>query len=188
MSIDPYAVINTMERCGSRLCISFNRSRPLRSGRLTSSNNKSKGCSPNFASPDSPVPALETPYPSLVSSISRPSRISDSSSTTRIEPLDMDRFPYRGELNMERSALPGCRTHIDFSGVLFDNAVAHRKTEARAAAAGFGGEERIENAVNVLAWNARAGIGNLDFDAAIVRGGAHLEHSAAGHSVARVEK
>src|ERR1700676_3835958 len=188
MSIDPYAVINTMERCGSRLCISFSRSRPLRSGRLTSSNNKSKGCSPNFASPDSPVPALETPYPSPVSRSSSPSRISDSSSTTRIEPLDMNRFPDRGQLDVKRSAFAHRRPHIDLSGMFFNDSVTHRQPQSGSAAARLGGEKWIEYPVDVLARNPRAGIHDFYFHTSIVCRGAHFQHSSAGHRVARIQK
>ena len=47
ISIEPYAVIRTMESSGSRPRISRSRSRPLRSGRLTSSSRRSNGCSSN---------------------------------------------------------------------------------------------------------------------------------------------
>src|SRR6266852_7033531 len=154
MSMEPYAVIKTTERWGSRRWISFRRSRPLRSGRLTSSSSKSKGRSSSLARPDSPVLALDTPYPSLVSSSSRPSRISDSSSITRIEPLGMDCFPERGKLNVEGCALSGGRTYIDFSSMFFDYTVADGQAQACAAAVRFGGEKWVENAMNVLAGNA----------------------------------
>src|ERR1700682_930267 len=180
--------MSTTERWGSRRRISFSSSRPLRSGRLTSSSNKSKGRSSSLARPDSPVPALETPEPSLVSSSSRPSRISDSSSITRIEPLGMDCFPERGELNVEGCALSGGRAYIDLSCMLFDYTVAHGQAQACAAAVGFGGEEGIEDARNVLAGNAGAGVGDFNFDAAIVGGGADFEHTAGRHGVASVQK
>ncbi len=44
-------------------------------------------------------------YPSVLSRSSRPSRISDSSSTTRMEPLDMNRFPRHREFKPEGGAL-----------------------------------------------------------------------------------
>src|SRR5450755_132234 len=117
-----------------------------------------------------------------------PSRISDSSSTTRMEPLDMDRFPYRGEFDVEGCALAGGGADINFSSVLFDYAVADRQPQAGAAPAGFGGEKRIENAMDVFARNARASVHNFHFNAPVMRGGAHFQHSAAGHGVARVQE
>src|SRR4029077_9285534 len=101
---------------------------------------------------------------------SRPSRISDSSSTTRMEPLDMDRFLNRGELDVEGSAFARGRAHVNLSGMLLNDSVAHGETEARAATAGFRGEERIEDAVNVFARNAGASVRNFNFDAAVVCG------------------
>src|SRR5437879_1103776 len=178
--------MSTTERPGSRRRTSFRRSRPLRSGRLTSKSSKSKGRSSSLARPDSPVPALVTPYPSLVSRSSRPSRISDSSSTTRIEPLCMDCFPERGELNVEGCAFSGGRTYIDFSCMLFDYTVADGQAQPCAAAVGFSGEKRIENAMDVLARNTCARVCNFDFDTAVVRGGADFKHTASGHGVAGI--
>jgi len=43
--------------------------------------------------------------------------------------LDMDCFLDRGELDVERRALARGRAHINLSGMLFDNAVTHGKTE-----------------------------------------------------------
>ena len=100
----------------------------------------------------------------------------------------MDRFPYRGEFDVEGCALAGSGANINFSSVLFDYTVADRKPQTGAAAAGLGGEKRIENAMDVLARNARAGVDNFHFNAAVVRGGAHFQHSAAGHGVARVQE
>src|SRR6202140_1622385 len=186
MSIEPYAVINTMERCGSRLLISFSRSRPLRSGRLTSSNNKSKGCSPNFASPDSPVPALETPYPSPLRRSSSPSRISDSSSTTRIEPLDMNRFPDRRQLYVKRSSFTRSRPHVNLPRMFFNNSIAHRQPQSGSAPARLGSEKWVEYPVNILAPNALPGVDNFHFHTSIVRRGTHFQHSSAGHRIARI--
>src|ERR1700686_3872825 len=164
MSIEPYAVINTTERCGSRLRISRSRSSPLRSGRLTSSRSKSNGFSSSSVSPASPVSALEVEYPSVVSSSSKPSRISDSSSTTRIAPLDMNRFPCDREFEPEGRAFFWRGAHVDLPGVLLDNAVAHRKPQARAAPRGLRSKEGIEDTVQIFAGNAGTCIGDFDFD------------------------
>src|SRR5260370_29283742 len=90
----------------------------------------------------------------------------------------MDCFPERGKLNVEGCALSGGRTYIDFSCMLFDYTVADGQAQACAAAVRFGGEKRVENSMNVLAGNARAGVGNFDFDAAIVGGAPDFEHAA----------
>src|SRR5258707_1177510 len=180
--------MSTTERPGSRRRTSIRRSRPLRSERLTSRSSKSKGRSSSRAKPDSPVPALVTPYPSLVSSSSRPSRISDSSSITRIEPLCMDCFPERGEFNVEGCAFSWGRAYIDFSCMLLDYTVADGQTQACAAAVGFGGKERIENAMNVLARDACSCVCDFDFHAAVVGGGADFKHAAGGHGVASIQK
>src|SRR5438067_11079018 len=63
-----------------------------------------------------------------------------------MEPLDMSRFPGCGEFDVERSALPGGRPHINLSRVLFDNTVAHREPQAGAATVGLEGIARIQYA------------------------------------------
>src|SRR5437667_12599227 len=100
-----------------------------------------------------------------------------------MEPLDMGGFPGRGELHVERSALPGRRAHVNLSRVLLDDAVADRQAEAGAAAVGFGGEERIKDAVDVFAGNSRAGISDLDLDDAIRRGVADMQHYFSVHAI-----
>src|SRR5260370_1002913 len=123
-----------------------------------------------FARPDSPVSALETPFPSPVSSSSRPSLISDSSSMTRMEPLDMNCFPGGGQLNVEGRALARCRAHVNLSCVFFDDAVAYGKSEARAPPVALGGEEGIKDAANVFPRNPRAGVRDVHRDASVVGG------------------
>src|SRR5579883_84635 len=72
--------------------------------------------------------------------------------------------------------------------MFFDDAITDGEAQAGAAAIGLGGEKGIEDAMNVLARDSRSGIGDLDLDAAVVRGGANFEHAAAGHGVAGVEE
>jgi hypothetical protein len=72
--------------------------------------------------------------------------------------------------------------------MLFDDAVAHRKPEARAAAAGFGRKKRIEDAVNVFARDSGARIRNFNFNAAIVRARTHFEQAPTGHGVAGIQE
>src|SRR5437879_12265503 len=98
-----------------------------------------------------------------------------------MEPLDMDRFLDRWELDVERSALAGRRADINLSSMLLDNAVTHGKTEAGAAAVGFGGEERIKDAMNVFAGDASAGVRHFGFDAAVMLCYTDFVHSFAVH-------
>src|SRR4029077_13947790 len=105
-----------------------------------------------------------------------------------MEPLDMDLFLDCREFDVERSAFAGSRANINLSGMLLDDAVTHRKTEACAAAAGFGREKWIKDAMDVLAGDASARIRHFDLDAAVMRGGADFKHSATGHGVARVQE
>jgi hypothetical protein len=100
----------------------------------------------------------------------------------------MDRFHDRWKFNMEGGAFAGRRTHINLSGMFLDDSVTHRETEASPASTGFGGEERVKDAMKVLAGDTCARIRDLDFDAAVMGGGANFEHSPAGHSITRVQK
>src|ERR1700739_670940 len=121
---------------------------PLRSGRLTSRSMRSYGRSSSRDNPDSAFSALDTRYPSVFNRSSRPSRISDSSSTTRIEPLDMDGFPDCWEFDMKRSSSTGGRPYVDLAGVFLDDPVAHATTKTGSPAAWLGREEWIKNLVN----------------------------------------
>src|SRR6266478_4479423 len=180
--------MSTTGRSGSRRRTSFSSSRPLRSGKLTSSSSKSNGCSPSLPRPDSPVSALDTPYPSLVNSSSSPSRISDSSSTTRIAPLDMNRLPYRWKLDVKRRAFAGRRADIHFSRMFLDDSVAHGKSQAGASTTGLGGKKRIKNSIDVFARNSCAGVHNLNLNATVMRAGSHFQNAARRHGIPRVEK
>ena len=72
--------------------------------------------------------------------------------------------------------------------MLLDDAVAHRKAQPGAAAGGLGGEERIEDAMQMFGRNARAGVGDFHFDRAVLRRGADFQHAARRHGVARVHE
>src|SRR5216683_570861 len=72
--------------------------------------------------------------------------------------------------------------------MFLDDSVAYGKSQAGASTTGLGGKKRIENPVNVFAWNSRAGIHDFDFDAAVVRAGSHFQDAAGRHGIARVEK
>ena len=99
-----------------------------------------------------------------------------SSSMTRIEPCcdamvpcchcaAAAREPFgrrRRERSVNRVPWPSCcRSRID-AFVLTDDAVGDRQAEARALADGLGREERIVDTREILARNARAGVGHLD--------------------------
>ena len=79
----------------------------------------------------------------------------------------MHGFPHRREFQSERRAFPGRGADVNFSSVFFDDAVADGKAQAGAAAAGFGGEKWIEDAVQIFARNPDAGVGDFDFHVAI---------------------
>src|SRR5215469_11683534 len=188
MSIEPNAVMRMIERFGSRRRISRSSSRPLRSGRLTSSSIKSNGRSSSLCNPASPVSAGVTSKPSDVRRASRPSRISISSSTTSMEPLGMDRFSCYGKFEPERCSLAWRGAHVNFSRMLLYDAVAHRKTQPGAPAGGLCCEKWIENAMEVLWRDARSGVGDLNFHRTVVGPRTDFQHAAAWHRIARVHK
>src|SRR5215472_13031106 len=188
ISMEPYAVIKTMGRCGSWRWTSLSRSMPLRSGRLTSSSIRSKGRSSRRDRPDEAVSALATRYPSVLSRSSRPSRISDSSSMTSIDPLDMHRFPDCREFDVEGSATSGCGANINFSGMFLNDSVAHAQAETGATASRLGREKRIKNLMDVLARDSVTGIGHVDFHGAVVRSSFHLEHASLRHGIPGVQE
>src|SRR5260370_9815998 len=104
-----------------------------------------------------------------------------------MDALDMDRCADCREFDVEGGAFAGRRAHINLSGMLLDDAVTHGKTEAGAAATGFGGEERAKDAMNMIAWYAAARIRNFNFDAAVMRRVADFQHSTTAHSITRVQ-
>ena len=65
--------------------------------------------------------------------------------------------------------MPGVERTSIFPAVFLDDAVAHGEAQAGAAAGRLGGEEGIEDAVDMFARDAGTGIGDFDFDAAVVR-------------------
>src|SRR5260370_17470822 len=100
-----------------------------------------------------------------------------------MEPLDMDCFPDRRELEVKGCAFARRGAHINLSGMFLDNSIAHRKAEARATAIGLGGEKRIEDAVDVLSSNASACIRDLDLDGSVSRRGADFDPSPPPHPI-----
>src|SRR5690606_39623664 len=66
-------------------------------------------------------------------------------------------------MNASAAALLGDRTFdIDFPAQVFDDAVDHRQPQARAFARLLGSEEWLENAIEVLACDTAAAVGNSD--------------------------
>src|SRR5580700_3195558 len=96
---------------------------------------------------------MVTWYPSVLRRSSSPSRISASSSITRIEPLGMNRVPHGRKFDVERCPSPRGGAHIDLAGMFFDNSVTHGQTEARAAASGLGCEKWVKYLMDVIAGN-----------------------------------
>src|SRR5260370_38555238 len=103
--------------------------------------------------------------------------ISDSSSMSRMEPLDMNCFPGGGQLNVEGRALARCRAHVNLSRVFFDDAVAYGKSEARAPAVALGGEEGIKDAVNVFPPNPRAGVRDFHLETSLLGARPPFQHA-----------
>src|SRR5579885_1631311 len=180
--------MSTIGRSASRCRISRSNSRPLRSGRLTSSRSRSNGSRSSRARPASAVSAEPTEYPSEERRSSRPSRISASSSMTRIEPLGMNRFPYGRKLQSERGAFTRGRAHLDLARMIFDAAIAAREAQTRTTARRLGGEEWIENAGEIFALNAGSGVRYFDFHCAVIRGAAHFQHASGRHRIFCVQK
>src|SRR6185437_15617562 len=147
---------------------------------------RSNGRSSSFCKPAAPVSASVTSKLSEVSNASRPSRISISSSTTRMDPLRMHRFPCYGEFQTEGSSLSRDGAHVYFSGLFFDDSIAHREAQSCAAAAGFCGKKRVEDSMQVLRRNASARIGHLDLHRTIVSAGSNFNHAPGRHGIASV--
>src|ERR1035438_7054403 len=118
--------------------------------------------------PSVPFCARVTLNPSLESSSSRPSRISTSSSTTRMSPLVSDglngvsvissgayRLPRGGcnlgerQFDAELGAPAGAVGNLDGTAMLLNDPISHRQPQASALARGLGGEERVVDAVQV---------------------------------------
>ena len=73
----------------------------------------------------------------------------------------------------EGGAGAGFAPHVNPATVLPDYAVGKRQAEPGALANGFGGEEGLEDALQVLRRDAAAGVGDLDPDAVVRRACEH---------------
>src|SRR5664280_1472027 len=112
--------------------------------------------------------------------MSRPSRMSSSSSITSTLPLfwiasdggavissGIHGLPRRsgygeGKLDPEPGAAVAPVGDFDGTAMLLNDTVSHRKPEAGALARSLGGEERIVDAMDVLRRNALARVGDFD--------------------------
>src|ERR1035438_10032683 len=131
--------------------------------------------------PSVPFCARVTLNPSVESSSSRPSRISTSSSTTRMSPLVSDglngvsvissgayRLPRGGcnlgerQFDAELGAPAGAVGNLDGTAMLLNDPISHRQPQASALARGLGGEERVVDAVQVLGVYAVSAVGPFD--------------------------
>src|SRR5271157_6505958 len=166
----------------------WSKSRPLRSGRLMSSNTRSKRPFSMRFRPSSPVAAESALYPSSSRSCSRLSRISVSSSITRIEPLaDIHGFPDCGKFQPEGRSATLHAVHLDRSGMLPDDAVSYRETQACASARGLGSKKRIENLVEVIGGDSHAVVGNFHVHGGVLSLCSNGQLAAARHGIARVQ-
>src|ERR1035441_2769783 len=153
----------------SRL-ICCSRSRPLRSGKLISSSTRSKRPFSILLRPSSPVAAVAVSYPSSSRSWARLSRISVSSSMTRMEPLaDIHRFPYCGKFQPEGRSATDHAVHLDQSRMFLDDSVGYSEAQAGASTDSFGGEKWIENLVEMLSGNSHAVVGDFHAHGRILR-------------------
>src|SRR5580658_10091438 len=100
----------------------------------------------------------------------------------------MDGFPGYGKFQAEGSTFAWSGAYVDFAGVLFNDAVAHRKTQPGAPSGGLGCKEWIENTVEVLGRNPRARVSDFDLNGTVLRSGAHFEQATLRHGVARVHE
>src|SRR6185437_10464667 len=57
-----------------------------------------------------------------------------------------------------------CALHIDLAAEAGHDAMHHRKTQTRAFADRFGGEERLEHAMHDLGAHAATGVGDAELD------------------------
>src|SRR5437660_4980051 len=195
-------------RCASCERISERISIPLRPGRARSSSTRSKGRSPTRCSPSSPVTAVSTSKFSSSSKVCRDSRISASSSMMSTDPTgsvfpcsvprdmtaasDIDCLPAQGKIQCECSSGTGMTFHANLAGVFLNDAVGHRQTQASSAVlslarSGFGGEERIVNALNMFRSDARTSVGDADGNQGAI-GGCNTQGSAAGHGVFGIQE
>src|SRR5580700_3228091 len=83
--------------------------------------------------------------------------------SSSISGLGMNRIPQQGKLNVKGCTGADRALHVNFSGVLLDDAVADREAQTGATLVArdvLGGEEGIVDALEVLGRDAGAGIGN----------------------------
>src|SRR5262245_41464195 len=71
------------------------------------------------------------------------------------------------ELDRERRALAGLALDVDRAAVALDDSQADREAETRAADGRLGGEEGIEDPIEVVGGDSDAGVGELDRDVAV---------------------
>src|SRR5215831_7814064 len=147
---------------------------PSMPGIMTSTIAASNGTVRASSRPSAPLAADRTEYPSRESSVSRISRMISSSSTMRIEPWRGMTAIYllcgtsqglsggKREAQREPRALPHRAVAVDRAIVLAHDAVGDRQAEPGALANRLSREERIVDAREVFAGDARPGVGDFD--------------------------
>src|SRR5207247_8870539 len=105
---------------------------------------------------------------------------------------DIDCLPHQREFEIESRAFAGMTFDPNFSRMLLNNAIRHRKSKSRTfalafARRGFSGEERVVNAMNVVLRYTAAGIGN---NAAypVALGCRDTQSSACRHGIASIQE
>src|SRR5882724_10920072 len=105
---------------------------------------------------------------------------------------DSDGLLHQREIQIEGGTTAGLAFHSNLPRMLLNNAVGHRQAQARSftlafTRRGFGGEEWIVDALDMLLRNARPGVRH-DHTYAIAVGCRHPQPSALGHRVPRVQE
>src|SRR5204862_992372 len=95
----------------------------------------------------------------------------------------INRFSSHWDFDTELRARAKFALHLNSTTVFLNDAVADRETQASALAAGFRGEERIVNALQMLVRNALPCVGDLNAHHVIFAGGCHRQRTAAFHRV-----
>src|SRR5687767_597036 len=181
----------------------FNDSRvviPLMPGIITSTMVASNGMLRASSMPSSPLAARRTEYPSPFNRVSRISRMISSSSTTRIEPffcifspLISGRTWARGrdrcrQRHREPRALPHRALACQRAFVLADDTVSNGQAEAGPLSDHLRREERVVDAREVFARDARARVADYRNDLTTVETRFYREPPALRHRVTRVQK
>src|SRR5262249_17096209 len=186
VSTDAKAVIMSTTRSGSVRFSSSRTSRPPISGSMTSTIAASKPPLRARARPWGPPSATDTEKPASVRRRESTSRITSSSSTTRIvswliSPLRGFGQGEGGQRHLHARALAGPDVHEDRPPVLLHDAVGDGEAETGPASDALGREEGVVDPLHVLAADPVAGVLHLDDHGVVVRARPEREPAAPRH-------